>query len=153
MIPTPPLTSISAARSTSLEEKPAFSIFTRNIGPPFPEIWHPMPNPVDASQGSASVIALVLRPLHVHLSSPGNSRRACTPNPACFLPDSASALILPAPGDRNYLLCFSRNSRNRRLWVYVWFMIRQLLFTPGRQPSWQALPPRPVRARRGPRDI
>src|SRR5450756_2847463 len=62
---------------------------------PFPEIWHPMPNPVDASQKSARRSRPVLRPLHVRLSSPGNSRRACTPNPAWFSPDSASSVTLP----------------------------------------------------------
>jgi len=55
-----------------------------------------MPNPVDVSRGSAGLMRPVLRPLHVRLSSPGNSRRASTPNPAWFSPDSASSVTLPA---------------------------------------------------------
>src|SRR5450830_592925 len=88
---------------------------------PFPEIWHPMPNPVDASQKSARHSRPVLRPLHVRLSSPGNSRRACTPNPAWFSLDSACSVTLPAACDRNYLLYSSHNSRDKRSWIYMFF--------------------------------
>src|SRR5450756_1846465 len=99
---------------------------------PFPEIWHPMPNPVDASQKSARRSRPVLRPLHVRLSSPGNSRRACTPNPAWFSPDSASSVTLPAACDRNYLLYSSHNSRDKRSWIYMFFNKSSNCFIPPR---------------------
>jgi len=93
---------------------PRVLLTTLPDGKPFPEIWRSMPNPVDVSLGSAGLMRPVLRPLHVRLSSPGNSRRASAPNPAWFSPDSACSAILPVACDTNCLYCLSRNARDKR---------------------------------------